>query len=56
MYFVLECTDDNVDIYDWNIISLPKFSVYHAPIFNVTLPNAYLVYGIAINNYSTNGI
>lgn len=39
LYFVLKIVNDEIDIYDWNIIAIPKFCVYHAPIFNVTFEN-----------------
>ena len=44
LYFVL--TKD--EIYDWGIISLPRFTTYRNPIFNVTIPNGNLVYGISV--------
>jgi hypothetical protein len=53
-YFVLtskEVTEDEYEeeIYDWGIVDLPKF-VYNAnPVFNITIPNTNLVYGISTN-------
>lgn len=44
LYFVLY----KDQIYDWGVISLPKFMLYRNPIFNVTIPGGDLVYGISV--------
>lgn len=53
-YFVLRSKlvadeDYEDDIYDWGIIDLPKFINNGNPIFNVTISQANLVYGINTN-------
>jgi hypothetical protein len=32
------------EIYDWNVFDLPKFALNRNPVFNVTIPQANLVY------------
>jgi hypothetical protein len=54
LYFVLsskQISEDEFedDIYDWGIVDLPKFVLNREPIFNVTLPEANLVYGVSTN-------
>ena len=49
LYFVLKTSltdEDDSDIYDWWIMSLPKFKTYYAPIFVVEPEYARLVYGL----------
>lgn len=36
------------DVYDYGIISMPKFAYQSAPIFNVTYQDGHLIYGIAV--------
>ena len=50
LYFVLFDSDESSDIYDWGLIDMPKFTTYTNPIFNVTIPQANLVYGISVNS------
>jgi hypothetical protein len=38
--------EEDSDIYDWWIMSLPKFKTYYAPIFVVEPEYARLVYGL----------
>lgn len=54
LYFVLSSKQINEeefedDIYDWGIVDLPKFMYRNNPIFNVTIPNTNLVYGVSTN-------
>lgn len=45
LYFVL--TDE--DIYDWGLISLPKFNTGHYPVFKSNYKNGQLIYGIGVD-------
>lgn len=52
LYFVLsskQISEEEFedDIYDWGIVDLPRFAFNREPIFNVTLPEANLVYGLS---------
>ncbi len=44
-YFVLK----NEEIYDWNIVTLPRFESTGHPIFNIAYPEGKLTYGISID-------
>jgi hypothetical protein len=47
IYIVLS---DEDEIFDWGIIDIPKFELYKAPVFNITLDNCNIVFGFAVNN------
>lgn len=52
LYFVLsskQISEEEFedDIYDWGIVDLPRFVINREPIFNITLPEANLVYGLS---------
>ena len=44
-YFVLK----DEEIYDWNIVTLPRFESSGHPIFNITYPEGKLTYGISVD-------
>lgn len=45
LYFVLS----DYGIYDWGVISLPRFKTGNYPVFRVTYPNGQLTYGIGVD-------
>lgn len=45
LYFVLS----DQGIYDWGVISLPRFKTGNYPVFRVTYPNGQLTYGIGVD-------
>ena len=45
LYFVLS----DQGIYDWGVISLPRFKSGNYPVFKVTYPNGELTYGLGID-------
>ncbi len=52
IYLVLKSSEnnvDNVDIYDYGVISPLKFSYNHAPIFEITIPESKMLLGFAFD-------
>lgn len=45
LYFILH----DEGIYDWGVVSLPRFNINHYPIFKVTYQNGQLTYGIGVD-------
>jgi len=51
LFYVQKKFGDEIieEIYDWNVFDLPHFVLNRNPVFNVTIPNANLVYGVSVD-------
>ena len=52
VYMILKLSGtafDNADIYDIGIHAPLKFNIYHAPVFEIAIPESRMLLGFSIN-------
>ena len=52
VYMILKLSGtsfDNADIYDFGIHAPLKFNIYHAPVFEISIPESKMLLGFAID-------